>query len=119
MNGNQGISFGDNVSISGSALAAGEGATAQNHVRYAAEEQDELAAQVERMIALLDQEVAQGRLSPEAADTGREVQRQLSSESPNKFLIRTLLEGLSTGAASLTGVVEAVSAVQGLFAKLL
>jgi hypothetical protein len=118
VNSNSGISFGDNISISGSALAAGEGARAQNVVQNASDGRSALAEQVERMIALLDEQVAQGRLSPETADTGREVQRQLSAERPNKFLIQTLLNGIAGGVLTITGVAKAVSAVQEMFSKM-
>lgn len=114
MSGNSGISFGGNARISNSAVAAGENARAHNVASSDTDGSSELNRRVEEMIALLDAEVAQGRLTNDVAAAGHEVSSQLSAEEPNWSIVKTLLAGIQASAGPLTAVAGVVGAVQKL-----
>jgi hypothetical protein len=121
MNSSSGSSIGDNATVTNSAVALGAGAIARNVVSCgpgSPAEAEELARQVDRLVALLDEGVTTGQLPAEVAATGREVKNQLAADQPNKFTILSLLAGIAGGAGSLTTIVNAVGAVQGMIGKL-
>jgi hypothetical protein len=116
-NPNHGLILSGSGTMNVGALAIGEKAKAVNKViqdGLADRDRDDLARRLSELVEQLQRHSAQIPESAELLAATENVAQELAKEEPSAFTVRTLLNGIATGADSVTSVVEAVQAVQDL-----
>lgn len=113
MQGNKGIVVTGSAQVNAGAMAAGDGARAENNaaVPAASPQVAELRTQLAELIAMMRASAA----LPDAGDlveAASQADRELVKDQPNKHILAGLLGGLAGGVAHVADLAEAVGRIQ-------
>jgi hypothetical protein len=109
---NKGIVVSGSAHVQAGAMAAGDGARAENTtVSPAGTQVAELRAQLTELIAMM-RNSAELRDSEELVDTAEQADRELARDRPNKHILAGLFAGLAAGVSRVAALAEAVGKIQ-------